>query len=349
MKISVNTGKPYQVVIEKGSLAFAGSYMKESGSSGKAAVITDDVVDALYGDKLVSSLELSGFEVCRMAVPHGEGSKSLGTLEKVYGFLSENSVTRSDRIVALGGGVVGDLAGFAASTWLRGVSYIQVPTTFLAAIDSSVGGKTAVNIPEGKNLIGSFWQPSLVICDPDTLSTLSDEIFADGMAEAVKYGCIWDQELFRLLEAQPVMDHLERIIARCVEIKAQVVSADERDHGLRNILNFGHTMGHAIEKYHRFSISHGKGVAVGMVLAAEAGEAAGITSPGTARRIKALLTASGLPTEDEAPLDTLCALCLGDKKRDGQRLNLILLEELGKAVIHPILTDEVEAFITQKG
>lgn len=335
--IHVQTGEPYDVHIGKGILSRCGEMIRSlDGGYRRAAVVTDDIVAPLYLGAVRESLEQAGIETSSFVFPHGEGSKRMDTALDIISALCESRITRRDLVVALGGGVAGDLAGFAASIYQRGIDYIQIPTTLLAAIDSSVGGKTAVNIPQGKNLAGTFWQPRLVLCDADTLSTLPGDVFADGVAEAVKYGCIWDEELFSLIGEGRLPDNLEQAIARCVEIKAEVVGADERDRGLRQILNFGHTIGHAVEKLSDFSVSHGRAVAVGMSMISAAGERAGLTAPGTHKRITGILEENGLPASTDLPVSRLCRACAGDKKREHDQINLIVPLRIGKCSIHPV-------------
>jgi len=346
LRVQVEAKTAYEVVIGGGILdglgaavaALPGRHRK------KAAIITDDNVHPLYGDAVARSLQSAGYETHTHVFPQGEGSKTMARAMEIVAFLCDNAFTRSDLAVALGGGVVGDITGFAAAIYQRGMDYIQVPTTLLAAVDSSVGGKTAVNIPQGKNLVGAFWQPRLVWCDTTTLNTLPPAVFNDGMAEVIKYGCIWDNALFSRLEQPGALEDLVAIIADCVRIKAQVVRQDEFDTGLRQILNFGHTMGHAIEKASEFTVSHGSAVAMGMVLCAAAGERVGITPNGVTRRIEGLLERNSLPTRSPYPLSRLSKLCLGDKKRSGDSIAVILLEDMGRSVIHPVGVEDVDAF-----
>lgn len=343
--IRIDTSKPYDVVIGSGILSGCGkAAAKLPKNYDRAVIISDDTVHGLYGDTVRQSFESADFSVSEFVFPHGEASKSLATLTDAASFLSESYVTRKSLIVALGGGVTGDLSGFLAAIFQRGIDYMQIPTTFLAAIDSSVGGKTAVNIPAAKNMLGAFWQPELVWCDVDTLSTLSADIFKDGIAEAVKYGCILDDSLFALMRDSGFSDKLSEIIARCVELKAEVVRQDERDNGLRAILNFGHTLGHGIEKLSSFEISHGKAVAMGMILAADAGENAGLTETGTSNQIKDILLSNGISVECPYPAADVCAASLGDKKRDGNSISIILLEKIGKAFVHPVSVDSLTDF-----
>ncbi len=345
--IAIKTGKPYTVKLEQDALSqFVPLFQEVYGQRRpKLAIVTDDTVQALYAERLQQLLRQAGYETCCFAFAHGEASKQLSTVNEVYRFLFAESITRSDVIIALGGGVVGDLAGFAAATWLRGIDFIQVPTTFLSMIDSSVGGKTGVDTSFGKNLVGAFWQPTLVVCDPLTLETLPDEYYRDGIAEAIKDGAIMDAELFAIVERGQLKERLLDVIERCIDLKREVVEADERDHGVRQWLNFGHTLGHAVEKESNFCISHGKGVSIGMALVCAAAENAGITPAGTGARIAACCAQYQLPTTTDIPLKTLCTHALGDKKRKGANLTLVVLEQLGKAALHTLPTDALLSFL----
>lgn len=246
-KIEVTASRNYTVHIGSGILPELGPLLRAQVPGERVCIVTDDTVQALYGAQAEASLTQAGFAVCTFAFPHGEQSKCAATYLKLLNFLAEQHLTRTDAIVALGGGVPGDLAGFAAATYLRGIAFAQVPTTLLAAVDSSVGGKTAIDLDAGKNLAGAFWQPCLVLCDYDTLQTLPEEIFADGCAEVIKYGVLGDEALFAHLEQYGLAFDRERVITRCVEMKRDVVAADEFDNGQRQLLNLGHTLGHAVE------------------------------------------------------------------------------------------------------
>ena len=332
--VHVNASVNYDIIIEKGSLSKVGTYASSVFKTGsKAAVITDDTVASLYLDQVVQSLSAAGYTVVSYIFPHGEDSKSAETLFRVYDFLIEEQLTRSDFIVALGGGVVGDLAGYAAATYLRGIRFMQVPTTFLAAVDSSVGGKTAINIPAGKNLIGAFWQPSLVVCDTETFKTLPAVTFADGVAETIKYGMISSAPLFERMEQGYIMPEIDEIIAHCVSIKRDVVEQDEHDNGLRMILNYGHTLGHAIEKVTNHSVTHGQGVAMGMLLIAKLGEKLDYHSSELTQRLEACIRSYGLPTHYEGSVAELGEAVLHDKKRSGSSIRLIFVKEPGSAEI----------------
>ena len=345
-KIRVNASISYDVLVGKGLLDQCGELISGVVKSHKCAVITDDIVDALYGEKTVKNLEKQGFSVVKATVPPGETSKSHEQLISLYNFLSSNDITRSDFIVALGGGVVGDLTGYCAATYLRGIDYVQIPTTLLAQVDSSVGGKTAVNIDAGKNLVGVFKQPVLVIADIDVLSTLSDEIFADGMGEVVKYGMIRSEQLFDRLCQGNIKEELEDIIAECVSIKRDVVQNDERDTGERMILNFGHTLGHAIEKHLGYgNIAHGKAVAIGMYMITSAAEKLGLVSCGTATKLKNCLEVNSLPYSLDITAENIYSLSIGDKKRTSDEIRVILCPEAGNCTIKAMKLDEYRKFL----
>lgn len=339
--------RTYPIHIQRGLMDQAGTYLREALGECALAVVTDDHVAPLYLERLLASLKAAGFRTCAAVLPHGEQTKCLARLEELYTFLCENHITRRDAVVALGGGVIGDLAGLAAATYLRGVRFAQVPTTLLSQVDSSVGGKVAVDLPQGKNLVGAFWQPSVVLCDPDALRTLTPEYWRDGLGEVVKYGCIGDEGLFRLLEeAAPggregVMAHIDEILRRCIQQKADVVAQDEHDTGLRMILNFGHTIAHAVETcQHYAGLRHGEAVALGMAVITRMAEARGLTAPGTAARLDALLDALTLPRHLPAiPEDDLTAAMGMDKKNAGRVLRVILLHDIGSCRIHETRTD----------
>ena len=345
--MTVHTAKPYEILLERGLLSRAGEECAKLFAPGaRVMLISDSNVYPLFGEKVAVSLREAGFRVFSCTFPAGEQSKQLSTVEGFYRALAENNFTRSDFVVALGGGVTGDMAGFAAATFLRGIDFVQVPTSLLAQVDSSVGGKTGVDLPFGKNLVGAFHQPRLVLIDPDTLDALPPHFFADGMGEVIKYGCIRDKDLFENLEKQDVKEHLEEVIFRCVDCKRQIVEADALEKGERMLLNFGHTLGHAMEKLRDFQgLSHGEAVGIGMVLISKAGEKAGLTQPGTADRIAALLEKYGLPTKTTDTPAELAAAASLDKKTDGDNLHLILLQTIGESCIHTIPAADLLGFL----
>ena len=330
-------GREYDILIEKGLLDRAGECCQAVLPKAKRlAVVTDSNVAPLYLQRVQVALKEAGFAVEGIVVPAGESSKSLEMLGYLYDRMLSFGLSRTDAVVALGGGVVGDLAGFAAATVLRGVDYVQIPTTVLSQVDSSVGGKVAIDLPAGKNLAGAFWQPKLVLMDPDCLNTLSDKIFSDGMAEVIKYGCIRDKAFFDFLDRcggrAGVMEHIEQVLYTCCDIKRQVVLADERDTGLRMILNFGHTVGHAFELAgHYEDWTHGQAVAAGMVWAARLGELQGITPAGTQETIRGVLEKYALPTRIPCPWETMVEAIGLDKKRAEGGISFVLLERMGWA------------------
>ncbi len=344
--VHVNTSIEYDVIIDKGLLSRAGELSREAVGVCSACIVTDDTVNALYGSKVETSLRSSGFSTVKFVIPHGEESKNTASLISLLEFLAENKLTRGDCIVALGGGVVGDLAGFAAAVYLRGIKFIQIPTTLLAAVDSSVGGKTAVDLVAGKNLAGAFHQPSLVICDYETLDTLSESIFSDGCAEVIKYGIINDKPLFKLLEGG-IKENIEDVIATCVANKANIVAEDEFDIGKRQLLNLGHTVGHAIELCSAFSISHGSAVAIGMVIVTRAAVSLGLCAPSELEAVIALLKSAGLPTECPYTEKELTAAALGDKKRTGSSITLVLPYAIGDSRLYKTDVSDLEELISK--
>ena len=342
-------GRAYEIQIAHGLLNQAGTCCRAAlPKAQRLAVVTDSTVGPLYGQPVLDSLTQAGFQPCLITVPAGESSKSLAVLEQVYDSLTGFGLTRTDAVAALGGGVVGDLAGFAAATLFRGVDFVQIPTTLLAQVDSSVGGKVAIDLKAGKNLAGAFWQPKLVLMDPAVLDTLPDRIFAEGMAEVVKYGCIFDRDFFAFLEARPsraaLMAEITHILYTCCDLKRGVVVEDERDTGRRMLLNFGHTLGHAYELaggYTRWS--HGAAVAAGMCMAARLGVQLGVTPAELPRRIADLCAALDLPVHIPCTQADYAAAIGLDKKGTGETISLILLETLGHAIAHPMKKSQVLA------
>lgn len=346
--LEVRTARPYPIRIGRGLFGEAGALCRAVNGGERALIFTDTNVGPLYAPQLARSLTEAGFQTDTFTFPAGEAHKQLAVVTEAYARLASGGFSRADLIVALGGGVTGDMAGFAAATYLRGIAFVQVPTSLLAMVDSSVGGKTGVDLPAGKNLVGAFWQPALVIVDPDLLGTLPPAYFIDGMAEVVKAACIRDAALFAALESGPAAAdaHLEETIRRCIDIKRLVVEHDEREAGERKLLNFGHTLGHALEKYYRYdALSHGRAVAVGMQTITAAAERQGISEPGTAARLAATLTRHGLPIADSASPAAYLPDVLYDKKRRGGTIDLILLRRIGEGLVHPLPLAELPAFV----
>ncbi len=337
--VTVSASKTYSIFIGSRILPSLGEKVKALGKAQKVCIVSEDRVFPLYGQTVTESLENAGFSVSSFVFPAGEESKNPSVYLKLLNFLAENKLTRSDLIVALGGGVVGDLAGFAAATFLRGIRFVQVPTTLLAAVDSSVGGKTAIDLPAGKNLVGAFCQPSLVLCDTDTLNSLPEDIFRDGCAEVIKYGILYDPSLFRHLEEQKLSFDREKVITRCVELKRDVVMEDEFDTGARMKLNLGHTIGHGVEARSYFTLSHGKSVAIGTAIVSRASNC-----PDT-DRIISLLKAFGLPVTTGYSVDEIYAYTLSDKKRSGGTVSLIIPEKIGSCKIVPTGVGDLKSFI----
>ena len=337
--VKVGTSRTYEIHIEEGLLSRVGEECSAVLKAGKLLLLTDENVAPLYGQTVHKALVEAGFTVSDYVIPAGEESKSTQQYLSVVSTLAREGFSRSDAIIALGGGVVGDLAGFCASSYLRGIPFVQIPTTLLACVDSSVGGKTAINLPEGKNLLGAFYQPKLVLIDPLTLKTLPPSVYADGMAEVIKYGMIRDPQLFCALENHAWTD--TQIISRCVTIKSEVVAADEFDNGCRLLLNYGHTIGHAIEKCSHFEVSHGSAVAIGMSIMAHAevgGEELG-------RRLDAVLTAYGLQTTCAFSAAELFDAAMADKKRRGKTLHIITVPTLGEGVVVAIPVKELNTYL----
>lgn len=340
LEIVVGLGdRSYPIVLGQGVLAETGVWLKEVAPPGRCALVTNPTVGALYADTVIRSAVAAGFEPVRIDVPDGEEHKNLASLARIYDGLVDAALERNSPLLALGGGVVGDLAGFAAATYLRGIPYLQLPTTLLAQVDSSVGGKTGIDHPRGKNLIGAFYQPRAVLIDLATLRTLPRRQLLAGFAEVVKYGAILDAELFAFLERELAqvlaLDSalLQQVVCRCCELKAQVVERDERESGERAVLNFGHTIGHALESvtgYTRFL--HGEAVAMGMVAEARVSAALGLCRPEVVERLRALLERSGLPVELPADIDDekLAGAIELDKKVRGGKVKFVALEALGR-------------------
>lgn len=335
-------GRSYDILMERGLLSRAGELCRAAlPRAGRLFVVTDSTVGPLYLNRLIPSLENAGFETAVCEIPAGESSKCVEQLSRLWECMMDFGLTRTDAVAALGGGVAGDLAGFASATVLRGVDFVQIPTTLLSQVDSSVGGKVAIDLQHGKNLAGAFWQPRLVLMDPAVLGTLDDKTFADGMAEVIKYGCIQDAAFLSWLEQRPsrqeIMAEIEHVLYTCCDIKRAVVVEDERDTGARMVLNFGHTLGHAYELAGHYRIwTHGQAVAAGMVKAAELGVTLGVTPAGLPERIGVLLGCFGLPVAIPCAHEDYAAAVGLDKKGAGDSISVILLEEAGRAMAHPM-------------
>ncbi|MHC1786743.1 MAG: 3-dehydroquinate synthase [Christensenellales bacterium] len=333
------------IIIEEGLLSRAGSVLKGILGACSAAIVSDDRVAPLYLERLKASLEAAGFPLCAFTFPAGEASKNAATYLQLLDFLAGQHLTRTDAVIALGGGVVSDLAGFAAATYLRGVKLVQVPTSLLACVDAAIGGKTGIDLPAGKNLAGAFWQPQAVLIDPLLLSTLPPDAFCDGMAEVIKYAFIGESPLPALLAA-PHMD-LPGVIRACVDIKEAIVGRDALDRGERQLLNFGHTFGHAVEKCSNYRISHGCAVAIGMSIMARACLRRGLCGEETCQGLLALLRRHGLPTQTSFSADELSLPVRQDKKRAGSTLTLVILDSRGKAVLLPVDLEEAFRFLKE--
>lgn len=394
IKISVSASRNYDVIMERGALARAGEYVKAAlklhaaseaaatrntdsakGSllSKKLCIITDTNVNQLYGQRehaLWRSLTEAGFDIYKFVFPGGEVHKNMATIAEILGFLADNHFSRSDVLLALGGGITGDVTGFAAATYLRGVEFIQMPTSLLAVVDSSVGGKTGVNLSAGKNLAGAFWQPSLVLFDPDVLKTLSNDLKLDGIAEAVKAGVIDDSHILRMIEAhyapdlmkpdcanslmdtsilQSLLDNtafLNELAARAVEVKRRIVEKDERESGPRQLLNLGHTLAHAIEKCSSYEISHGHAVAMGMDMVSAAADQLGWSEEQCHPQIHNVLKGFGFPLACPYTPKELTAATLQDKKIRGSEITLVIPAAIGNCGLKTIPIAELETFIT---
>ena len=346
IRIPIRSGAPYEVLIEENILERAGTCVREvCPEAEKAVIVSDDRVSALYLEHVETGLIAAGFKTASFVFPEGEKSKCADTYLGLMGMLADAQVTKSDVIIALGGGVTGDMAGFAAATFLRGVPYVQIPTTLLAMTDSSVGGKTAIDLSQGKNLAGAFYQPKAVLCDPVVLDTLDEEVFRDGCAEVIKYGILADEELFSHLEATGLSFDRERVIADCVTIKAAYVEEDEFDTGRRQELNLGHTIGHAIEALSGYRITHGRAVAAGMAMIADAACEKGILNAADRDRIRGILEIFGLPVQTDYSKEELVSFMLSDKKRRGNRIRLVVPEKIGRCRLVTVNTDELPDWV----
>lgn len=344
--VRVDASVVYDVFIDEYSVDEAGMLAASIGGDA-AFVVSDSNVAPLYLDRVKRSLCAAGFSVAEFVFEAGEASKNLSTYGACLQAMAEAGLTRSSLVVALGGGVVGDMAGFAAATYMRGCRCMQIPTSLLACIDSSVGGKTAVDLPQGKNLVGAFFQPSAVLVDTSVLSTLSSHFFIDGCAEAIKYGVIADPTLFELLETPLEQGDLRlgEVIARCVAIKRDVVEADECEKGERMLLNFGHTLGHAIERASGFEITHGFAVACGMAMVARACAMRGLCSVADAERVESIVKTYGMPVRSPFDARRLYEAALADKKRQGAMMNVVAMEGVGRSYVMPLDLEDFARFV----
>ena len=347
-KLHVNLGeKSYDIFIEKGIIESVGEYISKVYKKEKIVVVTDTNVDKLYGNKLIDKLEKSGFSPRKVVFAAGEENKNFTTLIDVQEQIIDSGIKRGDLLIAFGGGVVGDLAGFAAATLYRGIDFIQIPTTLLSQVDSSVGGKVAIDTSRGKNLVGSFYQPKMVIIDPNFLKTLAEREVRSGMAEVIKYGAIYDKDFFYYLNSKSdVLEDIEVTIKRCCEIKAEIVEKDELDLGLRMILNYGHTLGHAIEKYYNYGkYTHGEAISIGMYEITKLSEKLGYTKKGTSIEIKKILEKYELPITDTVSVKELVEIIKSDKKNISGVLNFIFLKEIGEVEIVKIEEETLNDFV----
>ena len=338
--IQVNVKDAYNVLVGSGLLGQSGELIRGVDSRiQKLFVVSDSNVAPLYLEKLRDVLQSAGFEVFSFVFAAGEQSKNLETVGQVLGQLAQNAFTRTDAVVALGGGVTTDIAGFAASVFLRGIKVFQIPTSLLAQVDASVGGKTGVDLPQGKNLVGAFWQPSLVIIDTSLLASLSDVLFTEGMAEVIKYAFICDKNLFEKLQHKVNKNspELESVVARCVQIKADIVSQDEHDNGLRQLLNFGHTIGHVIEVRSNFKVSHGFAVAKGMERICRKSD--------IHEALVALLKLYDLPCDDDISTDQIIQGVMNDKKKRGGNITIAYVAKIGSGELRTMDLQEFKNYL----
>ena len=347
--VSVHASRSYEIRIGRGLLQGAGEQIRAVTDAKKVMLVSDDAVWPLYGGAVRRSLETAGLTVCSFVFPHGESSKCACTYLELLDALCAQQLTRKDAIAALGGGVAGDLAGFAASTYLRGIGFIQIPTTLLAMVDSSVGGKTAIDLPAGKNLAGTFYQPWLVLCDPDCLTTLPEDIFRDGCAEVIKYAVLGNAPFFDDLRAGSAHAQLEHIIETCVTMKRDIVAQDEFDRGQRQLLNLGHTFGHGIEACSGFAVSHGSAVAIGMAMMVRAAAAFGLCTEKTRDTVVDILRQYDLPVNCTFRAEDMLPTILHDKKAAGDTINLIVPTAVGQCRIVKTPASEIMDWLRAGG
>lgn len=340
-KFSLSTGRPYEVLIGENLIQHAGEYISQYIEPCRICVITDSTVNNIYSQVVMTSLLEHGYQVSKVIFPSGEHSKNLNTYSNILEAIADEGLNRSDAIVALGGGIVGDMAGFVAATYMRGIRYIQIPTTYMAAVDAAIGGKSGINLLSGKNLVGIIWQPSLVLCDYKTFDSLPPAKLQDGLAEAVKCAVVAEPSLIPHIRN----NDYAYIIERCVSIKKSLVEADEEDRGIRQLLNFGHTVGHGIEKITSFSVSHGQAIAKGMVVEAKAAYRMGLTDTDISKDLEKILTELGFNLTTCRKGEDLYHYALTDKKIAGDQITMIIPESIGKCKLQKISLSELHRFI----
>ena len=346
--ITVNASSDYNVCVGSGLFSCIGELLQKVTKARKLCIISDETVWPLWGNTVCARLEASGYRCVHFMIPSGEIQKNIEVCTSLWEFLAEHDFDRTDCLLALGGGVIGDLTGFTAATYLRGIDYIQIPTTLLAMVDSSVGGKTAINLKSGKNLVGAFHQPKLVLCDIDTLTTLPRSLFLDSCGEVIKYAILYDPQLFSLLETEGPDFPRESVIARCIQHKARVVADDEFDHGQRMLLNLGHTIGHAFEVLSDYQLPHGQAVAAGIASVCRACMELGILKKEVCQRILMLLAKFSLPVRVNFPFELLIQIMEHDKKRSADIFHMVIPEDIGSCKVVQVPREKLVPFL-QKG
>jgi len=346
--VNINIGEPYAVHVGIGILSRCGKRIAKLSHQDykQVVIITDNTVADLYGSVVADSVRSSGYSVNIFSIEDGSVGKNIETALEIVEFLAGENFTNEDLIVALGGSSVIDVAGFVASVYRGGVDYVQIPTTFIASVESSVGGSNGLNTSEVRDLFGTTYHPRLVICDAETFFSLTGDSFVDGVAEAIKYGCIWDAELLDTVATDGItQNHLVEVISKCIETKMKIIAEDEYDAGIRKFLKFGDTVGHAIEILSNYTVSRGKAIAVGMFVATKAGEKAGITEPGTTSRVLEALVRCNLPSKCEYRFSEIAEICKRERKRSREDVDFVILQKIGKAGIHRVSPDELEKFM----
>ena len=347
--IRINVSKPYDVLIAPGLLDRAGEILRSLSDADKIALICGDIVCPLYAERAVRALEGAGFSVFVKTIPHGEEYKTLATYGEILSCLFENELSRNDLVVALGGGVTGDLAGFSSACYQRGCPFVQIPTTLLSAVDASVGGKVAVNLPGGKNQVGLFYQPLAVLCDPTLFSSLPVRELRNGLAEIVKYGVLFDSELFNSLLDGYSSSLAETLIGRSVDLKRAVIERDEHDLGERRFLNFGHTFGHAVEQCSNYALSHGEAVSIGMAMMARASAKRGFCDTSFVDELVSLLSKLGLPTDCPIPAVDMLKAVYHDKKRFRDAVCLVVPREIGRCELLTVPLADLHGWLLDGG